>query len=93
MTLDSVGADCDEVAPVLLPVMAETFSDGAGGARLIVCAEFLLGVEQTMDLPVVLEVLCAEPMTLVAPAGTESDLLARTAIGLTGCWKEREGNP
>lgn len=83
------GAIIDEPddALVLELAIADTFNDGAGGARLSGCVEFLLGVEHTM---VLLEVECdalpdadkecARPDAEVF----KSDLFARNAVGLTG---------
>lgn len=79
----------DDALALFDEAIADTFNEGAGGARLSGCVEFLLGVEHTI---VLLEVLAAEcdvlldaDNELVRPADAfKSDLLARNAVGLTG---------
>lgn len=78
------GADeADEAdEAVAAAAMADTFSDGAGGAKLSACVEFLLGVEHTMDLAVVL-LLGVLPATvalllLFAEPSEEAEWVAET---------------
>lgn len=78
----------DDVAG-LADEMPDTFNVWLGGARLIGTSVCLLGVEHTMDL-LEADVFAAVPDvdSVVAKPDADvfrSDLLARTAVGLTGC--------
>lgn len=85
------GAMIDEEDDALAfeDAIADTFNEGAGGARLSGCVEFLLGVEHTMVLLEVLaecDVLLEADNEFARPDADElrSDLFARNAVGLTG---------
>lgn len=68
--------DVDMIAPIKLFCVVLTAATGAAGDAF--CVWFLLGVEHTAILFVVIALF-------VVALKLRSDLLARTAVGFTGC--------
>lgn len=80
--------DEEDDALAFADAIADTFNEGAGGARLSDWLEFLLGVEHTMVLlEAECDVLLDVDNELARPDADvfRSDLFARNAVGLTGC--------